>query len=774
MSRSLFGLICVLAAGPAYPADEIVDWPREHSYLDGSKLVLYQPQIESWENYERLEGRLALAFEPPGAEKPALGAFEFEVDSETDLESRQVRLTNLRFLNGRFPALNALQSEDLREKVAAEFPEEVVTELDRILAGLEHAKIHSGEVDVKEDPPRIFSSEKPAILVILDGEPILSPIKGNDLQFAVNTNWDLFFYPDDKTYYLRNEESWLQASSLGGPWSPGGKLPKSFKKLSKKDENWKEVREHVPGEKLEPDGVPRVFVSEVPAELILLDGEPELEFITPKLLWVNNTESDLFLSNSDGKFYYLVSGRWFRAESLDGAWTFCSTDLPEDFAEIPEDHPRGDVLASVPGTTQAYEAVLLAHIPKKAEVDRSEVKASATYQGEPEFEEIEGTSMFYATNSQNDVIRVGDLYYMCFQAVWFVSAGPKGPWEVADNVAAEIYTIPPSSPVYHTTYVYVYSSTPTHVTYGYTSGYWSVYYSYGTVVYGTGWYYPPYVYYGAYYPVYYRYPYSYGSAAYYNPYTGTYGRGAVAYGPYGGAGWGAAYNPTTGTYARGAAAYGPYGSQRWAEAYNPRTGTYAQTRQGSNAYANWGTTGVSRGNDWVRSAHYSDARGTVGGIRTSEGTGAIRVSGEAGSGFVAKGQDNVYAGKDGNVYRRTEEGWQKREDGEWQSAERSRGDAERTSGQQRTSDRQLDRQRDTQQRDRQAFDRRDSNRDLASVTQPRDRGRDTYRQLDRDRRGRMEGQRRSANYGSRRSSAGMRSGRSGMGRGRGGGRGRRR
>ena len=773
MSARLLALICLLAAGPAYTAEQIDDWPREHTYLDGSKLVLYQPQIESWEDYEHLEGRMALAFEPAGAKKPALGAFEFEVDSETDLESRQVRLTNLRLLNGRFPSLDPLQSEDLRTKVEAEFPEETVTELDRILAGLERGKAYSEEVDVREDPPRIFSSEEPAILVILDGEPILSPIEGNDLQFAVNTNWDLFFYLDTKTYYLRNEESWLKGTTLGGTWSPAGKLPKSFKKLSKKDENWKEVREHVPGKKLAPEDVPRVFVSEVPAELILLDGEPELAFITPKLLWVKNTESDLFRSNSDGKLYYLVSGRWFRAESLDGEWAFCSADLPEDFAEIPPDHERGDVLAAVPGTPQAYEAVVLAHIPKKAEVERSEVKATATYQGEPKFEKIEGTSMYYATNSPNDVIRVGDLYYMCFQAVWFVSTSPQGPWEVADNVAPEIYTIPPSSPVYHTTYVYVYSSTPTHVTYGYTSGYGGVYYSYGTVVYGTGWYYPPYVYYGDYYPVYYSYPYSYGAGTYYNPDTGTYGRGAVAYGPYGGAGWGAAYNPTTGTYARGAAAYGPYGSRSFAEAYNPRTGTYAQTRQGSNAYASWGATGVSRGNDWVRGAHYSDSRGTVGGIRTSEGTGAIRVSGEEGSGFVAKGKDNVYAGKDGNVYRRTEDGWEKREDGEWQSSERQRGEGDRTREREQTSDRQVDRQRDAQPGDRQAFDRRDSNRDLSSITQPRDRSRDTYRQLDRDRRSRMEGSRRSSNYGSRRT-GGMRSGRGGMGRSRGGGRGRRR
>ncbi len=45
------------------------------------------------------------------------------------------------------------------------------------------------------------------MLVNLDGEPIWSPIKDNDLKFAVNTNWDLFQHEPTKTFYLRNDDS---------------------------------------------------------------------------------------------------------------------------------------------------------------------------------------------------------------------------------------------------------------------------------------------------------------------------------------------------------------------------------------------------------------------------------------------------------------------------------------------------------------------------------------------------------------------------------------
>jgi hypothetical protein len=52
------------------------------------------------------------------------------------------------------------------------------------------------------------------------------------------------------------------------------------------------------------------------------------------------------------------------------------------------------------------------------------------------------------------------------------------------------------------------------------------------MAYGTGWYDGAYYYDGGYWP----YGYTYGANTWYNPNTGTYGRGAVAYGPYGGAG----------------------------------------------------------------------------------------------------------------------------------------------------------------------------------------------------------------------------------------------
>lgn len=568
-----------------------------------------------------------------------------------------------------FTSLKSEQVKALVADVQALPVNHKVLDLDRLLAYVDASPLQVHNADsIKADPPRIFNSAAPAILVNLDGDPIWSPIKDVDLLYAVNTNWDLFEHTPTKTLYLRYNQSWLQAPVFRGPWKPAAQLPASFSKLPG-DDNWTDVKAALPGTKLSEKTTPTVFVSTDPAELIVLEGR--ISYIqvdgTSSLLWVNNTDSDLFRVGTTGDFYFLVAGRWFRSGSLDGPWTFATPSLPDDFKRIPVEHPRSRVLASVPGTRQATEAVLLASIPRTARINGNEPEApDVAYQGEPQFQSIDGAmGVERAVNTDKDIVKYGDLYYMCFQGVWFMSRAATGPWAVASSIPQQIYSIPAGSPSHHVTYVTIEDGDDNDewVTFAYVAAYTGLMVGWGCAVWGSGWYYPPYVGYGGFYPAYYPYAHTYGMGAWYNPYTGGYGRGAAVYGPYGGVGMGASYNPRTGTYARGAAAYGPYGSRAAGQAYNPRTATYGQTRQGSNVYGNWGTSAVQRGDNWAQTAHAQNyLRGTsTAGFRTDSGAGAISRTGPAGNRTTVgrtQGGD-VYAGRDGNVYRRTDGGgWQ--------------------------------------------------------------------------------------------------------------------
>jgi hypothetical protein len=361
-----------------------------------------------------------------------------------------------------------------------------------------------------------------------------------------------------------------------------------------------------------------------------------------------------------------------------------------EFADIPDDHPKAHVLASVPGTPESEEAVIQANIPQKATVQRSEVKIEVTFKGDPEFKSIKGSQgVSYATNTTFTVLKVDGQYYCCESGVWFVAPEPNGPWVTCTEVPAAIYSIPATSPFHNVTYVYVYDSTPDTVTVGYTSGYNGAYVANGLLMFGAGmalgyalgdddedwyvWHHSPCFYsYGCHAHFSYhgggfvrsaRYYGPYGGAGYgarFNPVTGRYARGGYAYGPYGSAGVGAAYNPVTGRHARAGYVAGPGGARAGGSVYNPRTGRGAATRQVRTPYGSWGRSVVSDGDDWARFGHRSGPHGKTAGIKTSQGTKGIVHKGDDGWKYMGKSKDgDVYAGGDGRVYRRDNDSqWQ--------------------------------------------------------------------------------------------------------------------
>jgi hypothetical protein len=658
--------IAQTTAPGAAPVQDI-GWPRQKTSPDG-KLIYYQPHFDEWSSFKNVHGRMAFQVTPTGGQ-PTMGVAEIYIQTEADVTTHTVLLHDLQVLETRFPTVQDPSVRDKLDSLVKSFlrPEATLTiSLARMIAATEKPKLNPAQ-GMKNDPPPIFVSYVPALMLIVMGEPVYSPIPNTKLDFIVNANWPLFSYEKEK-FYLLSGTQWLEAKELNGPWKKTDDVPKDFSKLPD-DPSWADVKKALPAKK-SSDPAPQIFFSQVPAELLLFKGPPVYGKVPGTTLsYATNTESDVFVHGATKTTYILLSGRWFRASSLQGPWTFASLDLPVDFQQIPESSPAADVRSSVPGTPEADDAVLLAQVPQTVTVNKEEAasKIMVTYAGTPEFKPIEGTMLSYAVNTSDKVIKVGDLYYLCFQAIWFVSSSPNGPWKTAESVPKEIYTIPPSSPVYNVTYVNQTVNSSGDVEASYTAGYMGIYV--GTSLYwGTGWYYPPYYYPG----IYYGYPYTYGVAAGYNPYTGRYGAGGAVYGPYGGAGWGATYNPSTGTYARGASVYGPGGSRTVAQAYNPYTGTYAATRQGSNPYSQWGQSVYTRGNQAAVTSHVTTAAGTVGTIRTSGGGGAIAKTGPGGDAFAGKtASGDVYAGKDGNVYKRDSNGsWSKYENGGWNNVDK--------------------------------------------------------------------------------------------------------
>lgn len=692
--------LAITATAPAQPADP--GWPRVFK-KGKQQLTVYQPQVDYWNGYTNLHFRSAIAVKGVSKEVK-YGVAEVDALTVVDHGARVVAIVplkrELRFANVPEPELTKLRQavEELHPSGQA-----TTLSLDRVIAYLDPAtQPVQPVVEVNLDPPKIFSSTGPAILVMFLGEPQFKPVETNrtDLLFALNTNWDVLYDTASRNYYLLNGEGWLTTSDvLKGPWVATVNLPPSIYSLPV-TENWAEARKRLPGK---PARVtPAVFVTTEPAEMILTDGPPSYMPVQgTKLLRVNNTGSVLFLHTGDGKLYFLVAGRWFRGGGLNGPWSAASLDLPPDFAWIPDTDPAAYVKASVPGTREAQDAVLLASIPSTTAVDVAPVTEIVTYSGPPQFVAIPSTTVQYAVNTANQVFLVSGGYYWCYGGVWLVATTPNGPWTYCTTVPAAIYTIPPSNPNYNVTYVVVQSSTPTTVVYSQSSGYSGEYvaangvlmfgmgmlvgaaiannndyyyhypppchYSYGTgAVYhhgGGGYYASAHVSYGPYGGA--------GRTASYNPYTGTYARSSYAYGPYGSAARGTAYNPYTGTSAAGRAVSTPYGSARQGAAYNPYTGARAAGGQVNTAYGSAGrgaaynpTTGQGAAGRYA-----SGDYGSAGAVRTSEGSGMAAWDTQSGQGAVGKSQSgDYYAAKDGTVYKKDSDGsWSQNSGSGWES-----------------------------------------------------------------------------------------------------------
>lgn len=643
-------------------------WPRVFTTDGGATLTLYQPQITDWNDFTQLDALIATELKTKADAKPVYGVIGVSGKAIADDDSDDVVITDVKTTQIDFSTLGRKELTDLAVEVGKIMPTGPITvSQDRLTASLADYKRLANVEGIKSNPPKIVVSTDPAILVQTDGKEVVSPVKGVDgLQFVINTNWDLFKTADpDAAYFLRDEKSWLTAKTLDGKWSQTTTLPDPLSKLPE-DENWKDAKAAMPAAPFEGGKVPKVVYSDTPAEMIVFDGQPKLEVVPgTKLKWVSNTTSDVFFHDGDKNWYVLLSGRWFSSKSLDGPWTFATPDLPADFQNIPDDAPYYQVRASVPGTSESAEARLKASIPQMARVATDgSVTVDVAYSGEPKFEAIDGTSLTYAVNSNEQVIKVGEIYFVLKDGVWFSGTSPNGPWTVANMVPDEIYKIPPSSPVYNVTYVRVYQTEPDAVWFGYTMGYLGAYLAWDTFVYGTGWAYPPYWDFGwaggGYWPYYPR-PVTYGVGAFYNPAYGTFGRYGYAYGPYRGIVGGGAYNPRTGTYLRGGAIAGPNGSAGFIAAYNPRTGNAGFARGGSNVYGSWGTAGVKHGGDFAR----------ISGGQTANGAAVNWHNSSGNQGFIAgRNGGDVYAGRDGNVYRKDDGQWQKHTDGGWQNVTR--------------------------------------------------------------------------------------------------------
>jgi hypothetical protein len=469
--------VCLRASAAPAPVDEEAPWPRVRS-TNGHTVTLHLPQVERWTS-NSFTARAAVEVKR-AKEKEIVGVIWLDAHGVVDHSNRMVLLERFEIVRSSFAAPPAQVSNALAV-IRDVLPAGARTiSLDYLITalGFVQAAARQGPSGLKHDSPRILWVTNRSVLILIDGEPVFRPIPESSLERVVNTPALIVHDKPNARFYLSGAGQWFASADVKGPWGPVQSPPSHIASLAP-------TNVAAPGSQ----PAPKIIVSTSPAELLMTSGLPDYRRIPGTgLQYIADTDNLVFFDSTNREVYVLFSGRWFKAKSLHGPWTHVPPrDLPTDFARIPSGTPQAIALASVPGTPQSSLALLANSAPTTATVNRRTTTIQLTYDGEPKFKSIKGTSMSYAANAQLPVIQTGTNFFALDNGVWFTAPAAKGPWQVATEVPDEIYTIPPNSPVYYATYARVYQSTDDEVEVGYTAGYLGAFEDDGTVVYGTGW-----------------------------------------------------------------------------------------------------------------------------------------------------------------------------------------------------------------------------------------------------------------------------------------------
>ena len=616
-------------------ADE-ASWPRQFDSPSGS-FVIYQPQPEDLTG-DLLMGRAAISLQHSERETPTFGVLWFNARLLTDRDSSTVTMRDFDVTKVRLPDITPAEAsryESLVETEAARW--DLSGSLEELQAGLASAEKERASVAALDNaPPHIVVRNERAILLLYDGDPVLEPIVGSKLERIANTPYAVVFDHATQTCYLNGANLWYRASAPLGPWTPIAEPPA-------------EVRAVVPPDTTAGDQVqgapPAVVTATEPTELISIDGEPKYApLVGDELLYITNTESDVVREVSTQALYVLIGGRWYRARSTAGPWTFVRGDqLPASFRKVPPDSPKGHILASVAGTEMADDAVADAGIPQTSAIRRGVTDFVVTYDGSPQFEPIAGTRLKYAANADAEVILADGRYYACDQGVWYVADTPDGPWAASDTRPIGVDDIPPSCPVYPVRYVYIYDWTPSVIYVGYLPGYVGCYPYYGTVVYGTGHRYKPW-----HRRHYYPWPCTWGYYARYNPWQARWGFGLTYWSGFLRVGFRWWSDPSLPHRYPPPRWFGPAGFRRPPLAPD---GTMMRTRRPS-----------PRRPDGTPNNLYQRPRNVT---RSDLAASRMPLRPMVSPAVVAR-PNNVYAGKDGKVYQRDDQGnWKVNENRQW-------------------------------------------------------------------------------------------------------------
>src|SRR4029450_4588856 len=88
-------------------------WPRER-YQNGNTLIVYQPQVDDWKNFQDLSWRMAVSLTPKSG-KTAVGVVEMKGTTSIDNVAKLVNISNPQITGTYFPSLDKATADQMEQ-----------------------------------------------------------------------------------------------------------------------------------------------------------------------------------------------------------------------------------------------------------------------------------------------------------------------------------------------------------------------------------------------------------------------------------------------------------------------------------------------------------------------------------------------------------------------------------------------------------------------------------------------------------------------------------
>ena len=185
--------------------------------LADAQVLVYQPQVSQWTD-NQLTFRAALAIKPTGAKAESFGVIFASARTQVDKVLRTVVFENMTISKIDFPTLpdrGAAYGAELQ----GQFAQTIRTiSLDRLEDSPALAGIKPPPVAVQNNPPWVIVSYAPAILVPIDGAPVMQAVPSNpQFQRVINTRALILQSGAGQPLYIHVYDGWLESNSISRP-----------------------------------------------------------------------------------------------------------------------------------------------------------------------------------------------------------------------------------------------------------------------------------------------------------------------------------------------------------------------------------------------------------------------------------------------------------------------------------------------------------------------------------------------------------------------------